>query len=119
MINGVKVSDSGVELSPPGTDRRGRPENRHPTARFELLRPDRRGGSCGGATHGQFLLLQLAHCYALVVKTSTRGPPKACQRPSLAVIAFRKEFFPKPIPPPCLRQFSFSTLIWKQPGHPG
>jgi hypothetical protein len=21
--------------------------------------------------------------------------------------------------PPCLRQFSFSTLIWKQPGHPG
>jgi len=26
---------------------------------------------------------------------------------------------PKPIPPPCLRQFSFSTLIWKQPGHPG
>jgi hypothetical protein len=27
---------------------------------------------------------QVAHCYALV-KTSTRGSPKACQRPSLAV----------------------------------
>src|ERR1700719_3689450 len=50
MINGVRVRDSGVELSPTGTDRRGARE-RHPTARFELLRqsrPDRRGGSCGG-----------------------------------------------------------------------
>src|ERR1700724_2401750 len=50
MINGVRVRDSGVELSPTGMDCREARE-RHPTAWFELLRqsrPDRRGGSCRG-----------------------------------------------------------------------
>src|ERR1700730_6058173 len=92
MINGVRVRDSGVELSPPERTV-GEARERHPTARFELLRqsrPDRRDGSCGGpnghfrplrrtgppmATHGHLwppLYSQVAHCYALV-KTSTRG----------------------------------------------
>jgi hypothetical protein len=45
MINGVRVRDSGVELSPPERTV-GEARERHPTARFELLReswPDRRG----------------------------------------------------------------------------
>src|SRR3982074_780953 len=87
---------------PPPERTVGEARERHPTARFELLRqsrPERRDGSCGGpnghfrplrrtgppmATHGHLwppLYSQVAHCYALV-KTST---PKACQRPSLAV----------------------------------
>jgi hypothetical protein len=41
MINGVRVRDSGVELSPTGTDRVGEARERHPTARFELLRQSR------------------------------------------------------------------------------
>src|SRR3984893_12753984 len=55
MINGVRVRDSGAELSPTGTDL-GEARERHPTARFELLRqsrPDRRDGS-GGGPNGHF-----------------------------------------------------------------
>jgi hypothetical protein len=50
MITGVRVRDSGVALSSPERTV-GEARERHPTARFELLRqprPDRRGGSCGG-----------------------------------------------------------------------
>jgi len=75
---------------PPPERTVGEARERHPTARFELLRqsrPDRRGGSCGGpnghfrplredrATHGHLwppLYSQVAHCYALV-KTSAAG----------------------------------------------
>src|ERR1700730_15176681 len=87
MINGVRVRDSGVELSPTGTDRR--PENGiqpHGSSFFGnrgridgwLMRRTKRRLSAtpeDRATHGHPwppLYSQVAHCYALV-KTSTRG----------------------------------------------
>src|ERR1700732_529450 len=99
---GFTESDSAIlALNYPPSERTvGEARERHPTARFELLRqsrPDRRDGSCGGpnghfrplrrtgppmATHGHLwpplysqvahFYSQVAHCYALV-KTSTRG----------------------------------------------
>src|ERR1700731_4985539 len=89
MINGVRVRDSGVELSPTGTDRRGGPRtasNRTVRASSAiaagstrwLMRRTKRPLSAtpeDRATHGHLwppLYLQVAHCYALV-KTSTRG----------------------------------------------
>src|SRR6202023_4366330 len=99
MINGVSVRDSGVELSPTGTDRRGGPRtasNRTVRASSAiaagsprwLMRRTKRPLSAtpeDRATHGHPwppmatyghlwppLYSQVAHCYALV-KTSTRG----------------------------------------------
>src|ERR1700730_8867144 len=89
MINGVRVRDSGVELSPTGTDRRGGPRtasNRTVRASSAiaagstrwLMRRTKRPLSAtleDRATHGHLwppLYSQVAHCYALV-KTSTRG----------------------------------------------
>src|ERR1700731_2369624 len=89
MINGVRVRDSGVELSPTGTDRRGGPRtasNRTVRASSAiaagstrwLMRRTKRPLSAtpeAMATHGHLwppLYSQVAHCYALV-KTSTRG----------------------------------------------
>src|ERR1700732_449954 len=90
MINGVRVRDSGVELSPTGTDL-GEARERHPTARFELLRhsrPDRRDGSCRRTKRPLSASLeestrppghpwppfysQVAHCYALVKNLHAR-----------------------------------------------
>src|ERR1700730_17283162 len=89
MISGVRVRDSGVELSPTGTDRRGGPRtasNRTVRASSAiaagstrwLMRRTKRPLSAtpeDRATHGHLwppLYSQVAHCYALV-KTSTRG----------------------------------------------
>src|ERR1700738_4243387 len=99
MINGVRVRDSGVELSPTGTDRRGGPRtasNRTVRAssaiaagstRWLMRRTQRplsdtpeewpplAGPLATGppmSTHGHLLYSQVAHCYELV-KTSTRG----------------------------------------------
>src|SRR5580704_13561770 len=97
MINGVRVRDSGVELSPTGTDRRGGPRtasNRTVRA-SSAIAPDRRGGSCGGpnghfrplrrtglpmATDGHLwppLYSQVAHCYALAAQNDTQRTHRA------------------------------------------
>jgi hypothetical protein len=53
------------------------------TGRVRAARLRALATSAGSPPSSPVLLSQLAHCYALV-KTSTRGPPKVCQRPSLA-----------------------------------
>src|ERR1700731_1678411 len=80
MINGVRVRDSGVEHYPPPERTVGEARERHPTARFELLRqsrPDRRGGSCGGP-NGHFRPLRRT------------GPPMATHRHLMATSFFAR-----------------------------
>src|ERR1700731_2242692 len=85
MINGVRVRDSGVELSPTGTDRRGGPRtasNRTVRASSAiaagstrwLMRRTKRPLSAtpeDRATHGHLwppLYSQVAHCYANAIE---------------------------------------------------
>src|SRR5712671_6160957 len=93
MINGVRVRDSGVELSPTGTDRRGGPRTAsNRTVRVSsaiaagstrwLMRRTKRPLSATPedrathghpmATYGHLFIRKWPNCYALV-KTSTRG----------------------------------------------